>query len=125
MNAYKSRHWSTGTQRETRCADSTELFLPEVGALDPLIRRTTGILAASDAMAVLRRETQTMFFMGTSPYTSIVTLGQQFIAKNSVAFSPQANYTDRPSDRRLSAKLVPTFADRGCCVVSITDSPGR
>jgi hypothetical protein len=27
----------------------------------------------------------------------------------------------RPSDRRLSAKLVPTFADRGCRVVSATD----
>jgi hypothetical protein len=26
---------------------------------------------------------------------------------------PQANYTDRQSDRRLSAKLVPTFVDRG------------
>jgi hypothetical protein len=26
----------------------------------------------------------------------------------------------RPSDRRLSAKLVPTFADRGCRVVSAT-----
>jgi hypothetical protein len=25
------------------------------------------------------------------------------------------------SDRRLSAKLVPTFADRGCHVVSVTD----
>jgi hypothetical protein len=24
----------------------------------------------------------------------------------------------RPSDRRLSAKLVPTLADRGCCVVT-------
>jgi hypothetical protein len=27
----------------------------------------------------------------------------------------------RPSDRRLSAKLVPPFADRGCRVVSATD----
>jgi hypothetical protein len=26
----------------------------------------------------------------------------------------------RPNDRRLSAKLVPTFADRGCHVVSVT-----
>jgi hypothetical protein len=32
--------------------------------------------------------------------------------------SPQANYTDRLSDRRLSAKLVPSLADRGCRVVS-------
>jgi hypothetical protein len=26
----------------------------------------------------------------------------------------------RPSDRHLSAKLVPTFTDRGCHVVSVT-----
>jgi hypothetical protein len=31
----------------------------------------------------------------------------------------------RPSDRRLSAKLVPTFSDRGYCVVSTTDPYGR
>jgi CBS-domain-containing membrane protein len=31
----------------------------------------------------------------------------------------------RPSDRRLLAKLVPTFADRGCHVVSVTDPYGR
>jgi CBS-domain-containing membrane protein len=31
----------------------------------------------------------------------------------------------QPSDRRLSAKLVPTFVDRGCHVVSVTDSYGR
>jgi hypothetical protein len=31
----------------------------------------------------------------------------------------------RPSDRRLLAKFVPTFADRGCRVVSATDLPGR
>jgi hypothetical protein len=37
--------------------------------------------------------------------------------------SPQANYTDRLSDRRLSAKLVPTLADRGCHVVSATILP--
>jgi hypothetical protein len=31
----------------------------------------------------------------------------------------------RPSDHRLSAKLVPTFADRECHVVSITDPYGH
>jgi hypothetical protein len=30
-----------------------------------------------------------------------------------------------PSDRRLSAKLVPTFVNRGCRVVSATDPHGR
>jgi hypothetical protein len=31
----------------------------------------------------------------------------------------------RPSDRRLLMKLMPTFADRGCHVVSVMDSYGR
>jgi hypothetical protein len=31
----------------------------------------------------------------------------------------------RPSDRLLSAKWLPTFADRGCHVVSVTDPYGR
>jgi hypothetical protein len=31
----------------------------------------------------------------------------------------------RPSDRSLSAKLVPTFADRGCHVLSTKDPYGR
>jgi hypothetical protein len=34
--------------------------------------------------------------------------------------SPQANYTDRLSDRRLSAKLVQTLADSWCRVISAT-----
>jgi hypothetical protein len=31
----------------------------------------------------------------------------------------------RPSDRRLSAEIVPTFADRGCHVVTVKDPYGR
>jgi hypothetical protein len=31
----------------------------------------------------------------------------------------------RPSDRRLSVKLVPTFADRGCRMVSTKEPHGR
>jgi hypothetical protein len=38
--------------------------------------------------------------------------------------SPRANYTDCLTDRRLSAKLVSTFADRGCHVGSVTDPYG-
>jgi hypothetical protein len=37
-----------------------------------------------------------------------------------VAWARERTY--RPSDRRLSEKLVPTFADTGCHVVSVTDS---
>jgi CBS-domain-containing membrane protein len=40
-------------------------------------------------------------------------------------WSKSASELYRPSDRRLSAKLVPTFADRGCHVVSVTDSYGH
>jgi hypothetical protein len=35
--------------------------------------------------------------------------------------SPRAKYTDR----RLLEKLLPTFADRGCHVVIVTDPHGR
>jgi hypothetical protein len=35
--------------------------------------------------------------------------------------SPRANY----SDRRLSAKRLPTCADKGCHVISVTDPSGR
>jgi hypothetical protein len=42
---------------------------------------------------------------------------------NSVPESASKLY--RASDRRLSAKLVPTFADRGCYVVSVTDPYSR
>jgi hypothetical protein len=34
-------------------------------------------------------------------------------------------YPDRPTDRRLSAKLVQTFADRVCHVVSVMAPYGR
>jgi hypothetical protein len=40
-------------------------------------------------------------------------------------WSESASELYRPSDRRLSAKLVSTFADRGCHVVSVTDPYGR
>jgi exonuclease III len=54
-------------------------------------------------------------------------LGTGFMVKretiNSVALVHKQ--TMRPSGRRLSAKLVLTFADRGCCVVSAMDPHGR
>jgi hypothetical protein len=39
-------------------------------------------------------------------------------------FSPQSELY-RPSDRRLSAKLVLTLADRGCRVISAMNPHGR
>jgi hypothetical protein len=40
-------------------------------------------------------------------------------------WSVSASELYRPNDRRLSAKLLPTFAIRGCHVVSLTDPLGR
>jgi hypothetical protein len=37
-------------------------------------------------------------------------------------WSESASELYRPSDRRLSAKCLPIFVDRGCHVVSVTDS---
>jgi hypothetical protein len=45
--------------------------------------------------------------------------------KQQTSWSESVSEPYRPSDRRLSAKSVPTFADRGCHVVSVTDSYGR
>jgi hypothetical protein len=39
--------------------------------------------------------------------------------------SPRPNYTDRATAASLSAKLVPTFENRGCRMVSATDPHGR
>jgi hypothetical protein len=42
-----------------------------------------------------------------------------------ILWPESASKSYRPSDRRLSAVLVPTFADRGCNVVSVTDLYSR
>jgi hypothetical protein len=41
---------------------------------------------------------------------------------NKTPCSEPASELYQPIDRRLSMKLVPTFADRGCRVVSVTDT---
>jgi hypothetical protein len=58
-------------------------------------------------------------FLLTSPAYS-----GQFLQKKT-PWSESASELYRPSDSRLSAKLVSTFADRGYHVVSVTDPYGR
>jgi hypothetical protein len=67
------------------------------------------------------------FRIGPSSVTSGLPLVDVNVKKktNSVALVRERTIPTRPSDRRLSAKLVPTFADRGCCIVSTTDPYGR
>jgi CBS-domain-containing membrane protein len=45
--------------------------------------------------------------------------------KKTTPWPESASELYRPSDRRMSAKLVPTFSDRRCHVVSVTDPYGR
>jgi hypothetical protein len=45
--------------------------------------------------------------------------------KKKTPWPESANELYRPSDRRLSAKRLPTFVDKGCHVVSVTDPYGR
>jgi hypothetical protein len=45
--------------------------------------------------------------------------------KKKTPWSESASELYRPRDRRLSAKWLPTFADKGCHVVSVTDPYGR
>jgi hypothetical protein len=56
-------------------------------------------------------------------FTMCVSLEGHRLSNNILrGLSPKANYTYR---RRLTAKLMPTFVDKGCCVVSIKDPYGR
>jgi hypothetical protein len=44
---------------------------------------------------------------------------------NQTPWSESASELYRPSDRRMSAKRLPTCADRRCHVISVTDPSGR
>jgi hypothetical protein len=59
------------------------------------------------------------YFIFSSPSENV----QIKIVKNSVLSSASELY--RPSNRRLSMKLVPTLADTECRVVSATNLHGR
>jgi hypothetical protein len=49
----------------------------------------------------------------------------QLLTNKQTPWPESANELYRPSDHRLSANLMPTFAERVCCVVSVTDPYGR
>jgi hypothetical protein len=50
--------------------------------------------------------------------------GLQQRAKKKTPWSESPSELYRPSGHRLSAKRLPTFADKGCHVVSVTDPYG-
>jgi hypothetical protein len=53
-------------------------------------------------------------------YTTVISINTLL----KTPWTESASELYRPSDLCLSAKLVPTFADRGCQVVSVTDPYG-
>jgi hypothetical protein len=62
------------------------------------------------------------FHRATTPFSF---LSDTQKANKKTPWSESASELRRPSDRRLSAKWLPTFADKGCHVVSVTDPYGR
>jgi hypothetical protein len=61
-----------------------------------------------------------IFYKSTVP-----ALNAQFEETKQTPWPESASELYRPSDRRLSAKRLPTFADKECHVVSVTDPFGR
>jgi hypothetical protein len=59
------------------------------------------------------------------PFTQIFMYTSHLLLMITTPWPESASELYRPSDRHLWAKLVPTFADRGCHVVSVTDPYGR
>jgi CBS-domain-containing membrane protein len=47
------------------------------------------------------------------------------VREDEITWPQSASELYRPCDRRLSVNLVPTFADRGCHVVSVMDPYDR
>jgi hypothetical protein len=57
--------------------------------------------------------------------SSNVVVANSEVRKNKTPWPESASKLYPPRDRRLSEKLVPTFADRGCHVVIVTNPYGR
>jgi hypothetical protein len=60
-----------------------------------------------------------------SPSLYLLSYNDDTTHKKKTPWSESASELYRPSDSRLSAKWLPTCADRGCHVVSVTHPSGR
>jgi hypothetical protein len=66
-----------------------------------------------------------IFFEKSFDVSNFYTNQTNFPLLKKITWPHSASELYRLSDRLLSAQLVPTFADRGCHVVSVTDPYGR
>jgi hypothetical protein len=55
--------------------------------------------------------------MGKNPFAVQLNNKRRIQTNKQKTLWPLVRELYRQNDRRLSAKVVPTFADRGCCVV--------
>jgi hypothetical protein len=102
--------------------------LPAKIQLQPLLPHFSSLLfCAFQAPSLRMRPVHTVSLTGSQcslllrGYVQVQSTGATLKAP----WSESASELYRPSDRRLSAKWLPTFADKGCHVVSVTDPYGR
>jgi hypothetical protein len=114
-----SKHSTTRTQDK-----HTETSMPRVGLkpTTPAFERAK-IVHVLDLAAVVNGCIIYLCDTITTHSPLYLHLGCIFYNKQTkqTPWSESASELHRPSDRRLSAKWLPTFADRGCHVVSVTD----
>jgi hypothetical protein len=73
------------------------------------------------------QNTQTLLHIEYSVFLLVVNLFTLLFVNNSINIIRETCfcYLYRLRDRRLSVKLVPAYADKGCHVVSVADPYGR
>jgi hypothetical protein len=93
-------------------------FTPPGLELRPLCR-------PADSQSLYRMSDQRITFPKTAPRYDCNQSVQNKKKNKQTPWSESASELYRPSGRRLSAKRLPTFADKGCHVISVTDPYGR
>jgi hypothetical protein len=76
------------------------------------------ILGRSERTKTMRMESSNCIFGPAEEH-------DEYTNKQKTPWSESAGELYRPSDSRLSAKWLSTFADKGCHMVSVTDPYGR
>jgi hypothetical protein len=109
--------------RIPHCLDNR---LTDGGKVVSLTHRPRSLEDCTAPLRGLYSENATFFTSGQSSFIeSWVHLNSPGIIKKLTRWPESMGTLYRPSDSRLSAKLVSTFADRVCHVVSVTDPHGR
>jgi hypothetical protein len=82
-------------------------------------------IISSSVTTTIIMNTAITIYITTTKTTTITSRITVTITNKQTPWPESASEVYRPSDRRLSAKLMPTLADGGCLVVSATNPHGR